>query len=125
MRQDSYKKYFFVFFVLTVLTAMLLICCCIPRSWGFQQVREFFDLVDAVGGSHTGNAGWLSMEALFCFFVFITDQLYGCVTGKKPFFSFSEDMSISGKVVKVLVCAVLAMGIGAAFHYLRYYTFFM
>ncbi len=125
MSQSNYKKSFILFLLLTVLTALLLICCCIPRSWGFQQVRGFFDLADAVGGSHTGNAGWLSMEALFCLFVFITDQLYGRVTGKKPFFSFSEGMSVSGKVLKVLVCAVLAMGVGAAFHYLRYYTYFM
>lgn len=121
MRQDSYKKYFFVFLLLTVLTATLLICCCIPRSWGFQQVRDFFDLVDVVGS----NGNKLYLEVFLFLFVFITAQLYGCVTGKKPFFSFSEDMSVSGKVVKVLACAVLAMGIGAAFHYLRYYTYFM
>ncbi len=84
-------------------------------------MRDFFDLVNVVGSS--GNKFYL--EVMLCLFIFITDQLYGRVSGKRPFFSFSEEMSVPRKVLKALACAVLAIVIGAAFHYLSYYTWFM
>lgn len=121
MRQSQYRKSFYIFLSLTVFVTILLICCCIPRSWGFQNVREFFSLVDVLGSG--GNQFYL--EVLLFLFLFITDQLYGRISGKRPFFSFSEEMRVSRKVLKVLVCAVLAMLIGAAFHYLSYYTYFI
>lgn len=121
MTQSQYKKSFIIFLLLSVFTTILLLCCCIPRSWGFQHVRDFFELVNVLGSS--GNKFYL--EVMLCLFIFITDQLHGRVSGKKPFFSFSEGMSVPRKVLKVLACAVFAMVIGAAFHYLSYYAWFM
>lgn len=125
MSQKTAKRASIIFLLLTIATFLLLLFCCIPRSWGYQGVREFFDLVGAVGGNTMGNVGWFHLEIWLILFAVLTDLTHSHAVGKRAFFAFPRGASTANKVLRVIGYAALAMLIGAGFHYLSYFTDFM
>ena len=76
--EKKYKIGFCTFLVLVITLLTLIVCCYIPRSWGYQGVRDFFDMVSAVSGSgdNPTSVAWMHLEVYFVFACYFLVHFY-------------------------------------------------
>lgn len=123
--EKKYKIGFCTFLVLVITLLTLIVCCYIPRSWGYQGVRDFFDMVSAVSGSgdNPTSIAWMHLEVYFVFACYFLVHFYCKWKRRLSFYS----MELPKK--KLLMHWEISILLGMLFifisNYIQYITYFM
>jgi heme/copper-type cytochrome/quinol oxidase subunit 4 len=110
--------------IITIILGILMICTCIPRSWGFQSIRNFFDLVSSASGSLTvSSIAWTGISPYFAISLFFCYLSFQKLRGHEYFF-LSDSITTKRKILTGIVWFVIAVVIVTIYTYLNYYTWF-
>lgn len=106
-RSGQHSKLFWVALTITVVLGVCMVLTCLPSSWGFQGVRNFFDMLLPDGGNYYAKNTAFCLVVMFLIAVVVTARIGSEDLGKTSYFVFDAETPLAKNIAKLCLFGVV------------------